>query len=85
MLLNDTEAKVDLLNFTATANAVASMIRSSEEDPLSIGVFGDWGSGKSSLIHLIKNSLETAPPITGNNTFAARKKFIRLNNVLIFS
>ena len=61
MLLNDTEAKVDLLNFTATANAVASMIRSSEEDPLSIGVFGDWGSGKSSLIHLIKNSLETGP------------------------
>ena len=57
MLLNDTEATVDLLNFTATANAVAAMIRSSEEDPLSIGVFGDWGSGKSSLIRMIKNSL----------------------------
>ena len=57
MLLNDTEAKVDLLNFTATANAVAAMIRSSEDDPLSIGVFGDWGSGKSSLIRMIKNSL----------------------------
>ena len=57
MLLNDSEAKVDLLNFSATANAVAAMIRSSVDEPLSIGVFGDWGTGKTSLVKLIANSL----------------------------
>lgn len=57
MLLNDSEAKVDLLNFSATANAVAAMIRSSVDEPLSIGVFGDWGSGKTSLVKLIADSL----------------------------
>ena len=58
MLLTDTESKVDLLNFSATANAVASMIRLSKDDPLSIGVFGDWGSGKSSLVRLIEAALK---------------------------
>ena len=61
MLLTDTESKVDLLNFSATANAVASMIRLSKDDPLSIGVFGDWGSGKSSLIRLIEAALKNGP------------------------
>ena len=57
MLLTDAESKVDLLNFSATANAVASMIRLSKDNPLSVGVFGDWGSGKSSLVSLIEDTL----------------------------
>lgn len=73
MLLNDTEAKVDLLNFSATANAVATMIRLSEDEPLSIGVFGDWGSGKSSLVHLIGSALRQ------NNSDEKEYVFINFN------
>lgn len=69
MLLNDTESKIDLLNFTATANAVATMIRLTEDEPLSIGVFGDWGSGKSSLVRLIESALRKSDPVANEYVF----------------
>lgn len=44
----DTSAGEDLLGFEADVNALSAIIAAkATETPLSIGLFGDWGSGKS--------------------------------------
>lgn len=45
---SDNEAEHDLLGFQHLTGAVCSIIRNDALLPATIGVFGDWGSGKSS-------------------------------------
>ncbi|MCB0308273.1 MAG: hypothetical protein KDD48_02795 [Bdellovibrionales bacterium] len=56
---NDTDK--DFLNFTGVAQTVAEIIVQAKSKPVSIGVSGAWGVGKSSMIKLIKKSLESHP------------------------
>lgn len=55
---SDNETNQDFLNFKTVADTVAEMIISADEKPLSIGVSGGWGVGKSSMIKLIQSSLK---------------------------
>ena len=55
---NDVEAKIDLLNFSHIAKAAAQLIQDSGGEPLTIGVSGNWGSGKSSLVKMIGDELK---------------------------
>lgn len=55
----DIEAEVDLLNFNLVANAAAQLIRDSNGAPLTIGVSGGWGTGKSSLVKMVGTALAT--------------------------
>ena len=50
---HDIEAKIDLLNFNLVAEAAAQLVRDSEGQPLTIGISGGWGVGKSSLVKMI--------------------------------
>ena len=50
---NDIETTHDLLNFKVVADTIASMIRDGGGAPVSIGVSGSWGVGKSSLVKMI--------------------------------
>jgi predicted KAP-like P-loop ATPase len=52
---NDTDE--DFLNFTGVAGTVAEIIVQANDRPISIGVSGAWGVGKSSMIRLIRKSL----------------------------
>jgi predicted KAP-like P-loop ATPase len=54
---HDIEAKVDLLNFNLVAVAAAQLIRDSGGQPLTIGISGGWGVGKSSLVKMIGATL----------------------------
>lgn len=54
----DNETELDFLNFSAVAEAVAGIIVQAEGRPVSIGVSGAWGAGKSSMIKLIRKGLE---------------------------
>ncbi len=54
----DNETNVDFLNFTGVADTVAEIVARAEGEPISIGVSGAWGVGKSSMINLIRRSLE---------------------------
>lgn len=56
---NDVEAKVDLLNFSLVAEAAAELIRESGGAPITIGVSGGWGVGKSSLVKMVGRTLES--------------------------
>ncbi len=54
----DNETDRDFLNFTCTADTVAELVIQANNHPVSIGVSGQWGVGKSSMIKLIRKSLE---------------------------
>ncbi|WP_312840865.1 KAP family P-loop NTPase fold protein [Delftia tsuruhatensis] len=59
----DIEAEVDLLNFSLVANAAAQLIRDSDGAPLTIGVSGGWGTGKSSLVKMVGTLLATGDEV----------------------
>ena len=54
----DNETDRDFLNFTGVADTVAEIVVQAKAMPISIGVSGAWGVGKSSMIKLVRRSLE---------------------------
>ena len=58
MILTDNETKVDLLNNEAIASTIIELLRARPNHPVTIGVHGDWGAGKSSVLEMIESSLD---------------------------
>jgi predicted KAP-like P-loop ATPase len=54
---SDNETNRDFLNFATVAETAAEMIRQAGGKPLSMGISGGWGIGKSSMIKLIQEAL----------------------------
>lgn len=54
--LPDQETKVDLLNNEAMARTIVRLIRETSGRPMTIGVHGDWGAGKSSVLKMIEGA-----------------------------
>ena len=54
MILTDNETKVDLLNNEAIATTIIGLLREKPDRPVTIGVHGDWGAGKSSVLEMIE-------------------------------
>ena len=55
---SDTESDKDYLNFGEVSQLAVDILTSDGMLPISIGVFGNWGAGKSSLLKLIEQNLE---------------------------
>ncbi|MBS0247541.1 MAG: NTPase KAP [Proteobacteria bacterium] len=53
----DTDTDIDFLNYSEVAELIAEMIGTPDLLPLSLGVFGSWGVGKSSTLRLVANEL----------------------------
>ena len=53
----DRETDVDYLNFSDVAAVTSSAIASQDLRPISIGIFGGWGAGKSSMLRLIEQHM----------------------------
>jgi predicted KAP-like P-loop ATPase len=58
MILSDNETKVDLLNNEPIARTIVDLLRHRPESPVTVGVHGDWGAGKSSVLEMIEAELE---------------------------
>src|SRR4030067_3148435 len=70
--------------FDAYADTFARLIAAkSTRTPLTIGIFGEWGSGKTTLMQLIKARLEETEKLTHPKaifsflTFSERNEFRR--------
>jgi len=55
----DHETTIDLLGIKHLKDAVLDIVKNDTILPATIGIFGDWGSGKSSLIKMITKELES--------------------------
>ena len=55
-IVNDQPTDKDALDFTPYVETLADIIQTGNT-PLTIGVFGTWGSGKTSLMRMVKNQL----------------------------
>ena len=58
MILTDIETKVDLLNNRPLAMTITGLLRERPDHPVTVGVHGDWGAGKSSILEMIEAELE---------------------------
>lgn len=47
----DSETEIDFLDFTYIVEIMKDTINDEKLLPSCIGLYGDWGSGKSSLMH----------------------------------
>ena len=54
---HDNETTVDYVNFNLVATACANLIRDAGGEPISIGISGGWGVGKSSLVRMVESQL----------------------------
>ncbi|SMC87776.1 KAP family P-loop NTPase fold protein [Pedobacter africanus] len=54
---SDNETSEDLLGFKVHADLLVDVIKDDALLPITIGVFGDWGSGKSSILKIINDEL----------------------------
>lgn len=59
MFLSDHETATDLLYVEAISKTVVRLIQDAGDNPISIGVHGDWGAGKSSVLLMAEAALVT--------------------------
>ena len=55
-IVNDQPTEKDALDFMPYVETLADIIQTGNT-PLTIGVFGTWGSGKTSLMRMVKNGI----------------------------
>lgn len=55
----DSETELDFLDYNYLVQSMLDIIKNDDLLPACIGLYGDWGSGKSSLIKMCKSQLES--------------------------
>jgi hypothetical protein len=54
----DNETSVDLLGFDVHRDLLAGLVTNRNLLPVTVGLFGDWGGGKSSVMRMLKDRLD---------------------------
>ncbi|GFO80603.1 MAG: ATPase [Methyloceanibacter sp.] len=65
----DNETERDFLNFSGVADTIAEIIVQAHGRPISVGISGAWGIGKSSMIKLTRASLANRQRKEGERDF----------------
>jgi predicted KAP-like P-loop ATPase len=53
VLIPDHETAVDFLNYEAVAHTVVRLLKDNRQHALTLGIHGDWGAGKSSVLKMV--------------------------------
>ena len=78
----DKETEIDYLNFGYMVDMVVDIATNRELSPSTIGVYGDWGSGKSSLMKLARKKIEKKNSKTGEELNTVKTLCIEFNGWL---
>ena len=54
----DSETELDYLDFEHLCSSIELIVSDDQLQPSTIGLYGDWGSGKSSLMKMAQKNLE---------------------------
>ena len=65
---HDNETVEDLLGFQIHSNVIAEVIKDQELLPITVGLFGDWGSGKTSIMKMLQADIDTTTPEDGTES-----------------
>lgn len=57
---SDNETTIDYLNFGIVADACAKLLQQAEGVPISVGISGGWGAGKTSLVRMVEARLKAS-------------------------
>lgn len=57
MLIPDHETAVDFLNYEAVSKTVVELLKDNRLRAVTIGIHGDWGAGKSSVLKMIESAM----------------------------
>ena len=57
-MLNDNETQTDLLSYEPIATTIAALLAEEPHVPMTIGVHGDWGAGKSSILEMVAHAMQ---------------------------
>ena len=79
----DTESDIDMLGYQVHADLLAKIILQKDMLPTSIGIFGDWGSGKSSLMLLMQKTLDEWVSKTNKENEKCPKNQTKENNKVL--
>nr|WP_298687684.1 Qat anti-phage system ATPase QatA [uncultured Dongia sp.] len=55
--ISDQETKVDFLRNDAIAKTIVTLVTERDDRPITIGVHGDWGAGKSSVLEMVESGV----------------------------
>ena len=58
MLIPDHETSVDFLNYEAVSRTVIDLLKANRQRALTIGIHGDWGAGKSSVLKMVESGID---------------------------
>ncbi len=58
-VIPDNETAVDLLYYEAVVGTIRNLINSTSDEPLTIGIHGDWGAGKSSILAMLEKAFSS--------------------------
>ena len=56
---SDIDSKKDFLNYSEASEIVVNVLKNPTMLPISIGVFGSWGTGKSTILNLIEEKIQS--------------------------
>lgn len=79
----DTESDIDMLGYQVHADLLAKIILQKDMLPTSIGIFGDWGSGKSSLMLLMQKTLDEWVSKTNKENKKLPESQTKVNNKVL--
>lgn len=78
----DKEAEIDYLNFGYMVDMVVDIATDRDLSPSTIGLYGDWGSGKSSLMKLAQKKIEEKNTEIGDEKDSIKTLCIEFNGWL---
>lgn len=79
----DKETEIDYLNFGYMVDMIVDIATNQQLSPSTIGLYGDWGSGKSSLMKLVKKEIEDRfQKATTNNNSKLKSLCVEFNGWL---
>lgn len=78
----DKETEIDYLNFGYMVDMVVDIATNRELSPSTIGLYGDWGSGKSSLMKLAQKKIEEKNTEIGKEKDSIKTLCIEFNGWL---